>query len=257
MVCGSRPTSTYPSSVVVEAFAAEEALAEVLAGRVAARMGAGRPLTLGLPTGRTPLALYAALARMTRSHRIDWSAVRTFNLDEFVGLGAGDPHSYRTFMERHLFDHVAIPSRNVGFLDGRAVDPAVECARYERAIRAAGGLDLVLLGIGGNGHIGFNEPADALIAQTHATTLDEPTRAANAWWFGGNPAAVPHQALTMGVGTILSATEIVLMATGAAKIAPVRAMLQGPVTTRVPASLLQLHRNVRVMVDADVAAALA
>jgi glucosamine-6-phosphate deaminase len=117
---------------------------------------------LGLPTGRTPLALYEELIRLTEAEKVDWSEVRTFNLDEFVGLSDGDPESYRTFMQERLFRHINIRPQHIGFLNGRARDLDAECERYERAIQDAGGMDLVILGIGANGHIGFNEPAESL-----------------------------------------------------------------------------------------------
>lgn len=208
---------------------------------------------LGLPTGRTPLALYGELVRLTPEERVDWSAVRTFNLDEFVGLGARDAGSYRTFMQERLFGHINIRPGHVGFLDGRAADLEAECARYELAIKEAGGIDLLVLGIGGNGHIGFNEPAASLAARTHRVTLDERTRAANALWFGGDVDRVPNEALTMGMATILSARAIVLIATGESKVDAVRAMLYGGVTTAVPASFLQLHPQVSVMLDQSLA----
>jgi glucosamine-6-phosphate deaminase len=204
---------------------------------------------LGLPTGRTPLLLYEELARVTREQHVDWSAVRTFNLDEFVGLNAHDPESYRSFMQARLFQHLNMRPANIGFLDGRAPSLDQECARYEQAISAVGGIDLLVLGIGANGHIGFNEPTDALAARTHRVTLSEPTRAANALWFGGDLSRVPREALTMGVATILSARAVVLIATGESKVDAVRAMLDGGVTTRVPASFLQLHPQVTVMLD--------
>jgi glucosamine-6-phosphate deaminase len=221
------------------------ALARILADTVIRLPGA----VIGLPTGRTPLALYAELVRVTHDERVDWSDVRTFNLDEFVGLGGDDPGSYRRFMHEHLFRHINIRPENIGFLDGRARDRAAECERYERAIQAAGGMDVLVLGIGVNGHIGFNEPAEALSARTHQVVLDDPTRAANALWFDGDLSRVPYEALTMGMGTILGARSIVLMATGEAKEDAVRAMLYGDVTTRVPASFLQLHSEVTVMID--------
>jgi glucosamine-6-phosphate deaminase len=208
---------------------------------------------LGLPTGRTPLALYEELIRRSRVEDVDWSEVRTFNLDEFVGLGAGDPGSYRSFMEERLFRHVGIRAEHIGFLDGKAADLDAECDRYERQIAAAGGIDVLVLGIGANGHIGFNEPAGALQAHTHRVTLDEPTRAANALWFAGELARVPREALTMGIGTILAARSIVLIATGETKTDAVSAMLYGGVTTSVPASFLQLHPQVTVMLDESIA----
>jgi glucosamine-6-phosphate deaminase len=204
---------------------------------------------VGLPTGRTPLALYAELVRLTRQEHVDWSQVRTFNLDEFVGLGANDPGSYRQFMEDRLFRHINVRPEHIGFLDGRAANLEAECERYERALQTAGGMDVLVLGIGGNGHIGFNEPCDELAARTHRVTLDEPTRAANTLWFNGDLSRVPREALTMGMGTILRARAIVLIATGETKADAVRAMLYGKVTTRVPASFLQLHPHVSVMLD--------
>lgn len=234
-------------------FATEETLAEALAQLIADTIRRVPDTVLGLPTGRTPLPLYDQLIRLTRQDRIDWSEVRTFNLDEFVGLGEDDHGSYRSFMHERLFRHINVRPEHVGFLNGRAPDPAVECRRYEDAIAAAGGLDLVVLGIGANGHIGFNEPAEALQARTHRVTLDAPTRAANALWFEGDLSRVPREALTMGMGTILLARAIVLIATGEAKTEAVSAALYGDVTTRVPASFLQLHPHVSVMLDESLA----
>jgi glucosamine-6-phosphate deaminase len=207
-------------------------------------------MVLALPTGRTPLALYAELVRITEIEHLDWSRVRTFNLDEFVGLGASDRGSYRSFMDARLFSHVNIDRRNIHFLDGRATDLVAECERYEREIAATGGINMLILGIGANGHIGFNEPAEQLAARTHIATLDEPTRASNALWFDGDMTRVPRQALTMGMATILNAETIVMIATGESKSEAVAAMLEGGVTTRVPASFLQLHARVTVMLDA-------
>ncbi len=238
-------------------FEHEVALASALARRVAGAVH-GRPsLVLGLPTGRTPLAFYTELRAISAVDRLDWSRVRTFNLDEFVGLGAGDPLSYRTFMERELFGHVNLPASQVGFLDGRQADVAGECARYERAIRAAGGIELQILGIGANGHVGFNEPGPSLVARTHRARLLDQSRADNAWWFGGELRRVPAEALSMGIGTVLSAHSIVLMATGESKAEAVAGMIEGPVTTGLPASFLQLHGDVTVMLDEGAASRLA
>jgi glucosamine-6-phosphate deaminase len=235
------------------AYASEAALAAALGRRLVDIVLRNPAIVLGLPTGRTPLALYAELIRLTHEEHVDWSRVRTFNLDEFAGLGFGDPGSYRSFMAERLFDRLNIQPPHIAFLDGRAADLAAECERYERAIAQAGGLDLVILGIGVNGHIGFNEPGPALVARTHVVTLDDRTRAANALWFQGDRERVPRQALTMGMATILNARSIVLIATGAAKSEAVRAMLEGGVTTSVPASFLQLHPQVTVMIDDEVA----
>jgi glucosamine-6-phosphate deaminase len=235
--------------VTHEIFPGEGELADALAERLATGIRQRPTLVLGLPTGRTPLALYDQLRERTRRDELDWSRVRTFNLDEFAGLGHGDAGSYRSFMEERLFAPVGIQAANVGFLDGRAPDLAAECARYDRAIAAAGGIDVLMLGIGVNGHIGFNEPADALVAATHRVALSEATRAANALWFGGDLRLVPREALTMGMAAILGARTIVLMATGEGKAEAVRAMLEGGVTPLLPASFLQLHPRVTVMLD--------
>lgn len=242
--------------MIRETFPSEAALAAALGRRVIDVIARYPNLVLGLPTGRTPLALYAELARLTQAEDLDWSGVHTFNLDEFVGLGKGDPGSYRTFMEKRFFDHVNLCAERIDFLDGRALDLAAECDRYEHAITRAGGIDLLVLGIGANGHIGFNEPAGALAARTHVATLDEETRAGNALWFGGDRRQVPCEALTMGMATILRARTIILIATGEAKAEAVKAMMEGDVTTQLPASFLQLHPQVRIMLDEPLVEAL-
>ncbi len=200
----------------IRVFATPPAAARALAADIAGAIARQPAIVLGLPTG---------------------------------GVAASDPRSYRAFMQRHLFDHINLPARGVHFLDGRATNAARECARYERAIRRAGGIDLLILGLGANGHIGFNEPGPALIARTHRTRLAPATRAANASLFGGRPRDVPSEALSMGMVTILRAKRIVLLATGASKARCVERMINGPLTTRLPASFLQLHRNVEVWLD--------
>jgi len=180
--------------------------------------------------------------------------VTTFNLDEFFGIAGDDPRSYCTFMRQHLFDHINVPARRVHFLNGLARNIEAECRRYEAAISRAGGIDLQLLGLGGNGHIGFNEPGDSLVARTHLVTLTPATRRANAALFGGRHRAVPRQALSMGMATILKARRIVLLATGSAKARAVARAVDGPLTTRVPASFLQLHPDVEVWLDRAAAA---
>lgn len=233
----------------IERFDDEQALSGALATRVLAAIAARPSLVLGLPTGRTPLGLYRELRE--RGTRVDWSGVRTFNLDEFAGLQPGDAQSYRSFMQAELFDHVSIPPANIGFLNGAAADLRAECRRYDAAIQAAGGIDLQILGIGANGHIGFNEPAEGLCATTHIAHLEEETRHANARRFGGDWTAVPARALSMGMATILGARQIVLIATGAEKADAVYGMIEDLITTRLPASLLQVHHDVTVMLDQD------
>lgn len=200
--------------------------------------------------------MYRVLVRAYERGRADFSRATTFNLDEFQGVGRGDAGSYRTFMENVLFDHVNLAAGRAHVLNGRAADWRREVARYERLIARAGGLDLVVLGVGGNGHLGFNEPAKVLEARTHRVTLHPETRRANANLFGGRWRNVPVHALSMGIGTILSAKQVVLLATGSSKARVVARALAGPVTTHLPASLLQAHPDVVVVLDQDAAAAL-
>ena len=235
--------------MTIQRFDNEDALAAALAIRVLEAMVARPTLVLGLPTGRTPLALYRELRERSGQSGRPWSRVRTFNLDEFVGLDGSDPASYRAFMQAELFDHVSIDPANIGMLNGRAPDFKAECRRYDRAIAAAGGIDLQILGIGANGHIGFNEPADGLCAHTHIAELEQESREANAHWFGGDWTAVPARALSMGMATILGARQLVLMATGAEKADAVFGMIEGLITPRLPASFLQVHPRVTVMLD--------
>jgi glucosamine-6-phosphate deaminase len=213
-------------------------------------------LVLGLPTGETPIPLYRALVRAYSEGRADFSHATTFNLDEFVGLGRGDAGSYRSFMEAHLFDHVNLRAAHAHVPDGRANDWRHEVVRYEKRIARAGGLDLIVLGVGRNGHLGFNEPAEELQARTHRVALCSGTRRANAQRFGGRWQDVPTHGLSMGIGTILRARRAVLLATGGTKARIVARALTGPITTRVPASLLQAHPDVVVILDRAAAAAL-
>ena len=235
--------------MIVRVLKDEDAVARVVATRVIKALLAQPATVLGLPTGRTPVRLYTRLREAFAAGRIDFSKATSFNLDEFVGLPAAHPASYRSFMQQHLFSAVNLPARRINFLDGTAPDLEAECARYEAAIRKAGGIDIQILGIGGNGHIGFNEPAAGLTADSHHARLLPGTRKSNADLFEGRVRDVPREALSMGVGTILRSKAIVLMATGASKADAIRATIRGAVTTRVPASLLQLHGDVEVVLD--------
>jgi glucosamine-6-phosphate deaminase len=235
-------------------FPNERILAEALAEDIATALRLRPNLVLGLPTGRTPLLLYEELTRLANAGRADLSKATTFNLDEFVGLAARHPGSYRQYMETHLFGRLPTPPAHIHFLDGDARDLAAECARYETAIANAGGIDLQILGIGGNGHIGFNEPGPYLVARTHRVVLRPETRRANAAMFGGTLDAVPAEALSMGMATILQARRILLVATGASKVSCVRGMIEGPLTTMLPASFLQVHHDAEVLLDAPAAA---
>lgn len=233
----------------VRVYDTANALARALAQDIARRLAANPRLVLGLPTGRTPIPFYQDLVRLYCAHRVDFKRATTFNLDEFLGVDGDDPRSYRAFMQRHLFDHVNVPRRRIHFLNGAAADVARECARYERAIAGAGGIDVQILGLGLNGHIGFNEPGRALIARTHRTRLTAATRRANAALFGNRANAVPRDALSMGMATILEARRVILIATGRSKARSVERMVNGPVTPRLPASFLQLHANAEVWLD--------
>jgi len=240
----------------VVTYASATRAANAAASLVVGHLSRNPDLVLGLPTGNTPVPMYRALVRAHLKGQADFSRATTFNLDEFAGLGRGDAGSYHSFMKAHLFDHVNLRATRAHVLDGRARDWRQEVARYERRIARAGGLDLVVLGIGGNGHLGFNEPAEALLAGTHRVLLRPETRRANAQLFGGRWTDVPSHALSMGIGTILRARRVVLLATGAAKARVVARALCGRVTTRVPASLLQAHPDVVVVLDRDAASAL-
>lgn len=240
----------------VRRFASARHAARALARAVASALEANPRLVLGLPTGRTPVQLYEELVRLYAAGRVDFNRATTFNLDEFLGVASSDESSYRTFMQRHLFDHINVSPRRIHFLNGLAADAAMECRRYESQIARAGGIDLLVLGVGVNGHIGFNEPGASLSASTHKARLTRATRRTNAELFGGRLSAVPVYALSMGIGTIMHARRIVLLATGGNKSTAVRRLVEGPVTSRMPASLLQLHPSVEVWVDAEAGAKL-
>jgi glucosamine-6-phosphate deaminase len=233
----------------VHVYRDERATARALARHISAAIRRKPDLVLGLPTGRTPIAFYKELCALVARGRLDLGRVTTFNLDEFLGLPPSHPGSYRRFMETHLFSPVNLPAERTNFLNGSAPDPDAECQRYEQAIVEAGGIDLQILGIGTNGHIGFNEPAPALQARTHRVTLRPETRRSNAALFEGESQAVPREALSMGMATILQARALVLLATGRAKASCVERMLHGPITTDLPASFLQLHPEVHIVVD--------
>jgi glucosamine-6-phosphate deaminase len=228
-------------------------VAEALAERVASVLVAKPDAVLGLASGRTPVDGYAEMQRLYAAGRMDWSRASTFNLDEFAGIEPAHPGSFRTFMEEHLFRGVNLRQERIHFLNGSAADLDAECASYEKAIAAAGGIDLQVLGIGSNGHVGFNEPADDLPVHTHRVTLMESTRRDNAALFGDDLSRVPHEALSMGIGTILHARRILLVATGEKKAECIRQTVNGLVTTRVPASMLQVHRDVELLLDQEAA----
>jgi glucosamine-6-phosphate deaminase len=227
-----------------------------LARRVADTLRRSPDLVLGLPAGRTPVETYTELCRLHAAGEADFSQATAFLLDEFVGLDSSHAGSFRRFLTEHLLSGINLDPNRTYSLNGVAADLDVECERYEETIAAIGGLDLLLLGIGVNGHVGFNEPGDALAARTHRVALVETTRVENAGLFGGSASRVPQAALSIGMGTILRADTIVMLATGERKASAVAGMLRGPVTTTLPASFLQLHRRVEVYLDRAAAAAL-
>ena len=203
---------------------------------------------LGLATGSTPEGMYAQLVDWYRKGDLDFAAVKSVNLDEYVGLEPTHEQSYRYFMQHHLFDHVNINPANTNVPDGLASDPEAECRWYNQVIRNMGGIDLQVLGLGGNGHIGFNEPCDHFPVATHLVDLTQSTIEANARFFASAD-DVPKQALTMGIGTIMHARSILVVASGADKAEAVAKTVAGPVTPDVPASILQLHPNVTIIGD--------
>ncbi len=234
---------------------AAKAIAREIADLIEIRSKSGKPTVLGLATGSTPLPLYAELIRIHRDEKLSFRSVLTFNLDEYEGLGPTHPQSYRRFMEENLFRHLDIPAANIHIPDGLTQDAMKHCADYEAAIRAAGGIDLQILGIGRTGHIGFNEPPSAADSRTRRVHLDEVTRRDNSIFFG-DLAQVPHGALTMGVATIMEARRIELIAFGEAKADIVsRAMKEAP-SAGCPATWLQGHPGCTFHLDAAAAKAL-
>ena len=203
---------------------------------------------LGLATGSTPLGLYCKLIKEMRQGLIDFSKVTTFNLDEYYPIERGSPQSYHTYMQQHFWGPLGILPLKAHIPEGKPADIVAACRDYEDKIRDAGGIDLQILGLGGNGHIGFNEPGAALNAKTHLASLSAETIAANSRFFE-DKAAVPRQAITMGLGTIMKARQILLLASGPDKACAVGSTVRGKLTTEVPASLLQAHPRVTVMVD--------
>ncbi|MEI6071240.1 MAG: glucosamine-6-phosphate deaminase [Verrucomicrobiae bacterium] len=210
---------------------------------------------LGLATGGTPCGLYKELIRMHRQEGLDFSGVTTFNLDEYVGIPPGHPASYHRFMQENLFAHVNVPPGNIHIPDGNTPDIPQFCARYEEQIRQAGGIDLQVLGIGHDGHIGFNESTSSLVSRTRIKTLTEETLAANQRFFApGEP--VPRHVITMGVGTIMDSRTCLMLAFGEGKAKAVASMVEGPITAMCPASILQMHRQTSLILDPPAASRL-
>lgn len=234
----------------------QDSAAQLVARLLARELRANPSLVLGLATGRTMESVYRILVRLHLDEGLDFSLCRTFNLDEYVGLAADDVRSYRYYMNRHLFSQVNLDQRNTHLPNGMATDLEAECRAYEQKIARCGGIDLQLLGLGQAGHIGFNEPLSALRSRTRVKALSPVTIEQNSAFFGG-PQNVPRRAITMGVGTILECRRCLLLATGPSKAEVIAKAVEGPITSMISATALQLHARCTVVVDESAASKLA
>jgi glucosamine-6-phosphate deaminase len=226
----------------------ESAAASLIARIVAHDLRANPHLVLGLATGKTMEQVYRQLVRLHKDEKLDFSLCSTFNLDEYVGLFPSDPNSYRHYMDNHLFRHVNVEPRNTHLPNGLADDLDAECRGYEALIQRFGGIDLQIVGIGKAGHIGFNEPLSALRSRTRVKALTPTTLKQNAPLFGSED-KMPRRAITMGVGTIIEARRCLLLATGPSKAGVVAKAVEGPITSMISATALQLHPRCTVVVD--------
>lgn len=229
-------------------FNSDEDFVQTGANLIASLLQSNPKAVLGLATGSSPVGVYARLVEMHRKGLVSFAKASSYNLDEYVGLPVDHPQSYRSFMNEHLFNHIDIDLARTHVPDGNASDPDAECAAYDRMLEENGPVDLQILGIGSNGHIGFNEPDTSLTSGTHVVNLLDETREANARFFD-KLGDVPRQAVTMGIGSILKARQIVLLVRGQEKAEAIRNAVLGPITTQCPASLLQCHPNVIILVD--------
>ena len=232
----------------VRVFKDAQAVAKAAAMIFAAQLAEKSDSVLGLATGSTPVETYRKMIELYNEGQMDFSKVKSYNLDEYVGLGPEHECSYRYFMQEQLFNHINIRPENTFVPSGVADNLDQVGLAYDEAVRAAGGVDLQLLGIGNNGHIGFNEPDDHFTSATHVVNLTESTIKANTRFFKSE-SEVPRQAISMGVGTIMSARKILLLALGEAKAQAVRDTVKGHISPRVPASVLQLHPNAIILLD--------
>ena len=207
------------------------------------------PFVIGLCTGSTPIETYAELARMVKAGEVSFKNVISFNMDEYVGLPESHPESYHSFMHKYLFDLIDEPAQNIHILNGNAPDLDAECAAYEQAIKATGGIDLFLGGIGEDGHIAFNEPFSSLNSRTRVVTLTEDTRIVNSRFFGGDMNQVPRQALSVGVATVTDSKEVVILAFGPKKARALKDAIEGPCSHCCTVSALQLHPEGTIVCD--------
>ena len=240
----------------VEILSDYDAVSERAARIVLDEMRRRRDMTLGCATGSTPIGLYRRLIALAEPEGLDFSRIVTFNLDEYVGLPPERPQSYAYFMRAYFFDAAGVDPARIHMPDGMAEDLEAACAAYERSIAEAGGLDLQILGIGSNGHLAFNEPGSSLGSRTRVQALTEKTLADNARFFDEGEAP-PRTAVTMGMGTIMEARKLLLLASGTGKAAAVRDALEGPVTAMCPASALQMHPHAHILLDEAAASGLA
>jgi glucosamine-6-phosphate deaminase len=210
-----------------------------------------KPFILGLPTGSSPLLIYREFIKMHKEGKLSFKNVRSFNMDEYIGLPDSHPQSYHFFMNENLFKHIDIDPKHVHILDGMAKDPEKECKLYEEAIAAEGGIDLFLGGMGSDGHIAFNEPGSSLYSRTRIKTLTAETRMANARFFDGDPSKVPATALTVGVGTVMDAREVVIIVTGRSKARAIHAVVEEGVNHMWTLSCLQLHPKAIIVCDEE------
>ena len=227
-------------------------VSKAAASQVAERIRRKPNLVLGLATGATPLGMYRELIRMHRDEGLSFAKVTSFNLDEYIGLPRTHPQSYYKFMWDNLLSHIDISLTSVYVPDGMAGDIGAHCEWYEEEIRRNGGIDFQVLGIGANGHLAFNEPGSSLGSRTRIKTLSEQTVKDNARYFG-SISEVPKTVITMGIGTIMEAQEVLLLASSASKAEAIRAAIEGPITAMVPASIIQMHRLAYVTIDQDAA----
>jgi len=224
--------------------------AHLIADRIRAKAAVSdKPFVIGLCTGSTPIETYAELIRMVKAGELSFKNVISFNMDEYVGLPVEHPESYHSFMHRYLFDHIDEKPENIHILDGNAKDVEAECAAYEKAIVDAGGFDLFLGGVGEDGHIAFNEPFSSLESRTRVITLTQDTREVNARFFDGDFNKVPKQALTVGVATVLSSKEVVILAFGSKKARAIKDAVEGPMSHYCTLSGLQGHPNGVIVCD--------
>jgi glucosamine-6-phosphate deaminase len=215
--------------------------------------GGDKPFVLGLPTGSSPKLVYRELIKTHKDGKLSFKNVRTFNMDEYIGLSKDHPQSYHYYMAENFFNHIDIDPEHTHILDGTAENPEKECELYERAIAGEGGIDLFLGGMGGNGHIAFNEPGSSLTSRTRVVTLAEETRKANSRFFGSDITKVPHTAITVGVGTVMDSREVVIIVSGRNKAGILKTVTEGEVSSDCPLSCLQNHPNATIVCDEEAA----